>query len=252
MRLSRRKWIKTAAGLVLPAWAAGGATIIIPGPRSNVVASAAEPTISGLTNKWLFTNHSGDTIPDTVGSRDLTNHGGTFVSDGLSLNGTSNYADTAAFSFGSNADISFVIWYKAPASSTAIGTRVYLCKETVNSMFQVFEDGAYTQWLIGGIGRQVTDVSDNHRNGAWHQLIYTRSGTGGVAYMDGNSAFTTTSGSFASFTDSSTVFNVGRYSSFGGGYYCNGTFGLVELYNVALTASNKNDLFAYWRTVFGV
>lgn len=33
MRLSRRNFVKTAAGLVLPAWAAGGASIIIAPPR---------------------------------------------------------------------------------------------------------------------------------------------------------------------------------------------------------------------------
>jgi len=40
MKFSRRHWIKTAAGLVLPAWAAGGATIIIPGPRYNSFGAA--------------------------------------------------------------------------------------------------------------------------------------------------------------------------------------------------------------------
>ncbi len=35
MKLSRRNWIKTAAGLVLPAWAADGAVINISSPRYN-------------------------------------------------------------------------------------------------------------------------------------------------------------------------------------------------------------------------
>lgn len=211
-------------------------------------SAATEPVISGLTNKWLFTNHSGDNIPDTAGSRNLTNHGGTFVSDGLSLDGSSNYADTSAFSFGSNADISVVIWYKAPPSSTTTGNRVFVCKETVNSMWQVYENGSVTSWRTGS--NEIQLGNSGYRDGGWHQLVFTRSGTAGVGYMDGS--YSNSGSTMATWTDSSTVLNVGRYSSFGGGYYCNGTFGLVELYNVALTATNKNDLFAYWRTVFGV
>lgn len=49
MRLSRRNFVKTAAGLVLPAWAAGGASIIVSPPKY----SSFGPVYDAEVNDWV-------------------------------------------------------------------------------------------------------------------------------------------------------------------------------------------------------
>jgi len=200
-------------------------------------------TVSGLIHDWILKNHSSDTISDLVGGKDLTNHGGTFVSDGLTLNGSTNYADTAAWSIGANL-VSVVCWAKFTA---AFQNAMFVCKEAVNAQWELLLIGGGLDLRGGGATNTAADgVGPN--DGVWHQLVGTISSTTGKIYVD--SVFSNAiSQTLDAFTDASTVLSVGRFNS---GFYFNGTIGRVQIYNRDISAGDVTTLWTAQRGDFGV
>ena len=199
-------------------------------------------SVSGLIHDWILKNHSSDTISDLVGGKDLTNHGGTFVSDGLTMNGSTNYAETAAWTVGAN-EVSIIFWGKYTA---AFMTCMFVEKETVNAQWELWQNSGGVMLRAGGTTAAVGGVGPN--DGVWHQHIGTINGTTGKIYLDG----VKTSGvseTVDAFTDASSAMEVGRFN---GGFFFNGTAGRVQIYNRAITGTEAAALFSQQRGDFGV
>lgn len=198
----------------------------------------------GLIHDWLFTNHSGDNIPDRAGANDLTNHGGSFVGDGLTLNGSTQYADSAAWIVGAN-NVTVLCWAKF---TTAFQSAMFVEKETVNTQWELLLLGGGLSFRGGGSANTVADgVGPN--DGVWHQLVGTINGTTGKIYQDSVKVSTTGLETIDAFTDASSALEIGRFN---GGFFFAGTIGLVQIYNRDLSLSEIGALWTLQRGIFGV
>lgn len=213
---------------------------------ARLIPPAGNTTVSGLIHDWILKDHTSDTISDLVGGKDLTNHSGTFVSDGLTFNGSNQWADTAAWLVGAN-NISIICWAKFTASGQQA---MFVEKETVNAQWELFLNTGGALSLRGGgaTNTAVNSVFSGFNDGIWHQFVGTISGTTGLIYMD-NGLANPILQTVDAFTDASSSMAVGRFNS---GYYFAGTIGRVQIYNRSITATEVGNLWTAQRGDFGV
>ena len=236
--MRRRRFIRSASlGLFLPATMRGS---VIPFGFWHGVSGSA-PVELNLIHGWNLYSHSGDTIPDTVGSLALTNHGGTFDATSWRGDGESAYCDTSAWTVGAN-NVSILVWVHY---GNVNRTGMFVDKEPVNGQWELYMTGGLFTLRGGGV-TSVNATVVTGTAGLWRMLVGTISGTTGKIYINGSEV---ASGTVNAFTDSSSTLQVGRYIS---GFYFSDWIGRVQISNTVWTAAQISAAFEDQRGFFGV
>lgn len=200
--------------------------------------ATASTLLNGLIHAWMLNEGTGSTVPDKVGTKDLTLQGGaswTTQSGRACINLTpSQWLDTAAWSIGAN-NVSISIWaYITSANNGQSG--IFLDKDPVNTQFDMFKFGGGTVFLRGG---GVTSVTTSNPADAWFLLTGTINGTAGKLYVNG--ADVGVGSTVDAFTDSSSALNVGRYNS---GLYFTGKVSSIYIHDRAITSAEAAELYS--------
>ncbi len=195
----------------------------------------------GLVHAWMMNEGTGSTVPDRIGGKDLTIHGGTWATVsgqvGITLVGASSqYLDTAAWTAGTNDGATVVIWIYA---TSALTSQMFFIKEPVSGPGIAIQQGAALQLITtGGNLNAATKVPTNQ----WVQVTGgVRNATGnGDIYFNGVESGGSQVGGYTA--DVSTICNIGRYSGLGGGWYVTATVGPCYFYNRILTTNEISQL----------
>lgn len=215
------------------------------------LTATPNPLLDGLIHAWML-NEGGTntTSADRVGANPLTLQGGAAWSTnagavGVTLSG-GMWLDTTAWSVGVSTSLTVVVWARYTNDPF---NAMLVTKEVVNGQWQVDFPGAAARFFIGTnttVGSFVGPVTFPITN-VWHQLAGAFSATNDIRYyVDGaNDSFVSPPSGTANgaFPDASTVFNVGRFSSFGGGFYFIGDVGPIYIYNRMLSATEITNLY---------
>ncbi len=212
---------------------------------------SANPLLSGLIHAWML-NEGGTnlTSADRVGSNPLTLQSGAAWNTnagqvGVLLTGA-NWLDSTAWSSGNASNISVIVWClysNTPASAMLV------TKEVVNGQWQLDFPGSAFRFFAGTnttVGSFVGPNSFPITN-AWHQIggIFTAN-SNILFYVNGaddSNLFPPSGVGNDPYPDSATVMNVGRYSSFGGGFYFSGVIGPIYIYNRRLSPAEVGQLY---------
>lgn len=205
-----------------------------------------DPLFNGLIHAWMLNEGSGPTSPDRVGSEDLTLRNGaawdTVAGEaGVTLDGISQYLDSDPWLVGNTTGITVVVWVYYTAGPI---NAMIVDKEPVNGTWQIYFSGPTLLGLcnttFGGSGGRTDGTPDTN---GWHQFALAAQAGENYLYVDGVPVGIF-SGSQVDVADANTVFNVGRYSGAGGGYYFSGTIGPIYVYDRMLSAGEIGDLYA--------
>lgn len=237
--MKRRQFIKAASGLLVPAAMMASTPLPTGFFKPSSASSIPANLYSGLIHAYMFNEGSGSTVPDRIGGKDLTlQNSPTWGTQSgmtcITLNGSNQYLDTAAWTAGST-DVSMVGWFYFGTAVTS-SQMMLIEKEPVNGRWALLFNFSYE--LRGASGTPLNSGTSPSVN-TWHQLAGTITGSTGKIYVDG--ADTTAAGSTTAFTDANTVMNVGRYTS---GFFFNGKVGPIYIYNRALSAAEMAQLYA--------
>ncbi|MCA2217788.1 LamG-like jellyroll fold domain-containing protein [Jidongwangia harbinensis] len=187
------------------------------------------------------------TTEDTAGNRDATLVGGPgYVAgrtgQGLSLNGSSQYADTGAPVLNTASDYSASAWVKLDAAGGAFQT-VVSQDGASNSDFFLQYSGADQRWAMSFVGVRALGPVKPEPN-RWYHLVGVRDSVKGELrlYVDGVLAGQASACHPQAAATGNTVIGRGKY---GGNPvdYLDGTVDQVHLYDRALSATEIKALY---------
>lgn len=124
-------------------------------------------------------------------------------------------------------------------------------KGTVNTQYALFQEGTAIQWrtYVGAGYTTLSASSSNISTSSWAQIVATYTSGSKKIYVNGVEVATdsATTGTLA--TNSGGI-TVGSYNS--GGYFYNGSIGVVRVYNRALSATEVQQNFNATRGRYGI
>lgn len=182
----------------------------------------------------------GTTAHDIATFRDLTAQGGVFLGSrggfggpGISINGSSQYLDASNWILGGT-DLTVLCWVY---TSTSNQNCMLVEHEPVNGDWELFVEVGQLK-IRGG---STTEVDGGTLDiNSWRQCAATITGTSAKLYYEGNNV---ASGSVSAVANATNTLNIGRYSGSGGGYYFNGLYDHVMIWNRALKPEEILILF---------
>jgi hypothetical protein len=237
-----------------------GLALIGPSPQitPRTSAQACVPAPAGMVAWWPGDDNANDITPSP--DNGTLNGGATFaageVANAFSLNGTTAYVsapDVTKINFGTG-DFSIDAWIQTSNAST---TQAIVDKRSGDNVsvftgYHLFTfQGNLGVQLADGLGGGITATNfvsaTNVANGAFHHVAVTvvrNSATGGNLYVDGVSVLTfNPTGRPGSLTNTA-EFRIGRNcpNTLADNFF-NGLIDEVELFNVALSATDVQAIF---------
>jgi hypothetical protein len=240
-------------------------TIIIDRNYENIVTDGlvlcldAGTLMSYLRNGTTWRDISGNNFSAVL------NNGPTFNSDGggcIILDGSNDNVDIGDSNLFTNPNgFTVSVWFK-PSSYIAAQLLDKYQASGYEFVFGTFNNGNLYAWVydnntFGYRGRILSSISSFVSLNTWGYFTYTYDGQGlsssGKIYINGTERVTSdfSGGLFNTISNTSTSLNIGRYNP-GLGGPTNGRFGIVKLYNRALTASEILQNYNAQKARFGL
>jgi hypothetical protein len=210
------------------------------------------PTPAGMVSWWPLETSGAD----IAGTNHGTLHNGPAFGPGkvhqaMSVSGNNGILvpNSLSLNFGANIDLSIDAWIKTSEAGrntlTVVDKRVISGANVTGYVIYLFNGKLGFQLGVGGGGLDVTNLSGDLRNGAWHHVAITvdrDSATGGKAYVDGvqTGSFNPTSRS-GNLTNTAPLL-IGEHETAPVASFI-GAIDEVELFSRAITGAEVADIY---------
>ncbi|HWB33937.1 MAG TPA: LamG domain-containing protein [Candidatus Paceibacterota bacterium] len=234
-------------------------TAAIPAGKVMVNTSSANLSVdnslsSGLVTLWTF--DGSDLTTTTATDRSGQGNSGTLtgspapaigkLGQALNFNGSSSYIRRATLATSLGSNMTICAWIKTSYSGgdQDIWTIDRNASSIVNEGIFKIISGKLRYWdytgAAYGFADNTPDGSTTVTDGAWHDVCFTKNGTAGTFYVDGNSDGTKTAATNVAYGTTDMVVGTDYR---GGNSYFNGIIDDVRVYNRALSAAEIQQLY---------
>lgn len=191
------------------------------------------------------TRSTTQSILDLVGNNTIAANSLTYANDGtFSFNGSSNVITAPNNAIFDTQTPTVEVWIKTNAINQ---NGFWFEKGTVNTQYSLFQEGTNIVWRQGG-NSQYTTTASYINTSNWAHIVGTFTTGNRRTYINGN--LVTSDSLSASVGVNGSGITIGSYNS--GGYFYNGSIGVVRVYNRALSASEVQQNFAAIRSRYGI
>ncbi|HMC21354.1 MAG TPA: Ig-like domain-containing protein, partial [Thermoanaerobaculia bacterium] len=241
---------------------AGNNSAQCPSVMATTQAAPPPPPTNGIIAFLHLDENAGSTVfSDATGSANNGSCSGTGcptsgvagkVGHGLSFDGVSDLV-TITHNNGLNAfPLTVSTWFKTNSTAGVVGLVNKYVGGSYNGYNVFLNNGNVCAWYLRDASNNVYDGSGctfniaGYNDNAWHQVVYVVDSSGGKLYLDGVQKGTTVAwtGSAGVPTTTQDIHLAHYPGAFGGAEYFLGSLDEVRIYNVALTASDVNSLYA--------